>query len=44
MDISVTIYVIDLKSSVHVPKALPEGSVSQNFDIGFRLHFMSKKG
>ena len=44
MDISVTICVIDLTSSVHVPKVLPEGSVSQNFDLGFSFHFMSEKG
>ena len=43
MDISVTIYVSDLKFSVYVLKVPPEGTFSQNFDFGLSFHIMSKK-
>ena len=29
---------------MYVPKVLPEEGVSQNFDLDFSFHFMSKKG
>ena len=42
MDISVTIYVIDLRFSVCILKVLLEGSVSQILDLGPSFHFMPK--
>ena len=42
-DISVTIYVIDLKFSVCILKVLPEESVSQVFDLGPSFLSMAKK-
>ena len=44
MDISVNIYIIKLKFSVCMLKVLPEGSVSQNFDLGPSFYFMAKNG
>ena len=43
MDISVAIYYFKLNFSVYIHKVLPEGSVSQNFDLGLSLYFMQKK-
>ena len=42
MDISLTIYIINLKICVCDLKVLPEGSMSQNFDLGPRFYFMTK--
>ena len=44
MDISFTIYVIDLRFSVYNLKVLLEGSVSQIFYLGPSFHFMAKNG
>ena len=44
MDISVTIYAIDLGFSVYILKAPLEVSVSQIFDLGPSFHFMAKNG
>ena len=44
MDISVTIYLIDLSFSVYILKVLLEGSVSQFFYLGPSFHFMAKNG
>ena len=44
MDISLTIYVIDLRFSVYNLKVLLEGSVSQIFYLGPSFHFMAKDG
>ena len=43
MDISVTIYDIDLRFSVYILKVPLEGSVSQLFYLGPSFHFMAKK-
>ena len=42
MDISVYIYIIDLKFTVCVPEVYPEGSLSQYFDLGPSFYFMEK--
>ena len=44
MDISVTIYIIDLRFSVYILKVLLEGSLSQFFYLGPSFHFMTKNG
>ena len=44
MDISVNIYIIDLKFSVYILKVPLEGSVSQIFYLGPCFHFMAKNG
>ena len=44
MDISVTIYIVDLKFSVCILKVLLEGRVSQIFIVGPSFHFMTKNG
>ena len=44
MDISVTIYITELKFSVWILKVLLEGSVSQIFDLGPSFYFMTKNG
>ena len=44
MDISVTIYAVNLRFSVYILKILIEGSVSQIFDLGPSLYFMAKNG
>ena len=44
MDISITIYAIDLRFSVYILKVTLEGSVSQTFDLGPSFHFMAKNG
>ena len=44
MDISVTIQVILLKLSMCDPNILLEGSMSQNFDLGYSFCFMLKNG
>ena len=44
MDISVTIYAIDLRFSVYILKVPLEGSVSQILDLGPSFHFMAKNG
>ena len=44
MDISVTIYNIDLESSVSILNVLLEGSMSQIFDLGPSFYFMTKNG
>ena len=44
MDISVTIYITELKFSVYIPKVLLEGSVSQIFVLGPSFNFMTKNG
>ena len=44
MDISLTIYVIDLRYSVYILKVLVEGSVSQIFYLGPSFYFMAKNG
>ena len=44
MDISVTIYLIDLRFSVYILKVLLEGSMSQIFYLGPSFHFMAKNG
>ena len=43
-DHTMTIQVIDLKSSVCSHSNLPEGMMSQNFDLVPSFHFMAKKG
>ena len=40
MDISVAIYYFKLKFSVCIHMVLPEGIVSQNFDLGLSFYFM----
>ena len=40
IDISLPIYVIDLKFSMSGPEVLPEGRVSQILVLGFGLDFM----
>ena len=44
IDISVTIYVIDLKCAVFVLNIPLDGSMSQIFYLGPSLYFMSKIG
>ena len=44
MDISVTIYIIQLTFSVWVLKVLLEGSSSQIYYLGPSFHFMAKNG
>ena len=44
MDISVAIYVIDLKFSVYILKVPLEGRVSQIFDLDPSFHLMAKNG
>ena len=44
MDISVTIYITELKCSVYIHEVLLEGIVSQIFVLGPSSHFMTKKG
>ena len=44
MDISVTIYNIDLEFSVSILNVLLEGSVSQISDLGPSFYFMTKNG
>ena len=44
MDFSVTIYIIKMKFSVCIITVLPEGRVSQIFDLGPSFHFMAKNG
>ena len=44
MDISVTIYLIDLGFSVYILKVLLEGRVSQILYLGPSFHFMAKNG
>ena len=44
MDFSATIYIIKMKFSMCILKVLPEGSVSQIFDLGPSFHFMAKNG
>ena len=44
MDISVNIYIIDLKFSVCILKVLVEGSVSQIFYLGPSFYLMTKNG
>ena len=44
MDISVTIYLIDLSFSVYILKVLLEGNMSQFFYLGPSFHFMAKNG
>ena len=44
MDISVTIYITELKRSVYIHEVLLEGRVSQIFVLGPSSHFMTKKG
>ena len=41
MDISLAVHVIDLRFSVNGPAVLPEGSLSQNLDLGLSFDFMS---
>ena len=43
-DISVTIYVIELKFAVCIPSNPLGGSVSQNFDLGPSFNFIYKIG
>ena len=43
-NISFTIYVINIHLSVHLPKVLLEGGMSQIFGIGPSNHFMSNIG
>ena len=40
MDISVAIYHFKLKFAVCIHKVLPEGSTSQNFDLGLSFYIM----
>ena len=44
MDISLTIYIINLKLSVSILNVPLEGSVSQIFDLGPSFYFMTKNG
>ena len=44
MDISVTIYITELKFSVYIPKVLREGTMSQILVLGPSFHFMTKNG
>ena len=44
MNISVTIYDIDLRFSVYILKVPLEGRVSQFFYLGPSFHFMAKNG
>ena len=44
MDISVIIYITELKFSVYIPKVLLEGNVSQIVVLGPSFHFMTKNG
>ena len=44
MDISVTIYIMDLEFSVCVLNVCPEGSMSQIFYLGHSFDFMTKNG
>ena len=44
MDISLTIYIIDLRFSVYNLKVRLEGSMSQIFYLGPSLFFMAKNG
>ena len=44
MDISVTVKDSNMKFPLDVLKVVLEGTVSQIFDLGLSLHFMSKNG
>ena len=44
MDISLDIYIVNLKFSMSIIKVFFEGSVSQIFDLGPSFHFMEKNG
>ena len=44
MDISVATYHFKLKFSVCIYKVVPEGRVSQNFDVGLSFFFKEKNG
>ena len=41
MDISLTMRLLCMKTAIHVPETLLEGSLSQNFDTGLSLNLIA---